>query len=73
MDGTIACSDPVVFNGDCRTNPAKVFLAWNARSDKGRLVGTGAYISKLEWKVVAGNETVGKRDDTFTVGVRRGK
>lgn len=73
MDGTIACSDPVVFDGDCRTNPAKVFLAWNARSDRGRLVGTGAYISKLEWKVVAGNETVGKRDDTFTMGVRRGK
>ena len=54
-------------------NPAKVFLAWNARSDKGRLVGTGAYISKLEWKVMAGKEKIGDRDDTFTMGVRRGK
>ena len=71
--GSIACSDPVIFNGDCRSNPAKVFLAWNGRSDKGRLVGTGAYISKLEWKVMAGRNTVGKRDDTFTMGVRRGK
>jgi fibro-slime domain-containing protein len=71
--GSIACSDPVIFNGDCRTNPAKVFLAWNGRSDKGRLVGTGAYISKLDWKVMAGHKAVGKRDDTFTMGVRRGK
>ena len=71
--GSIACSDPVIFNGDCRTNPAKVFLAWNGRSDKGRLVGTGAYISKLDWKVMAGRKAVGKRDDTFTMGVRRGK
>ena len=71
--GTVACSDAAVFNGDCRSNPAKVFLAWNARSDKGRLVGTGAYVSKLEWRVKAGGETVGKREDTFTMGVRRGK
>ena len=72
-DGTVACTDPAIFNGDCRTNPAKIFLAWNARSDKGRLVGTGAYISKLEWKVMAGKEIIGDRDDTFTMGVRRGK
>ena len=72
-DGTVACTDPAIFNGDCRTNPAKIFLAWNARSDKGRLVGTGAYISKLEWKVMAGKEKIGDRDDTFTMGVRRGK
>jgi hypothetical protein len=71
--GSVACSDTAVFNGDCRTNPAKVFLAWNARSEKGRLVGTGAYVSKLEWRVKAGRETVGKRDDTFTMGVKRGK
>ena len=72
-DGTVACTDPAIFNGDCRTNPAKIFLAWNARSDKGRLVGTGAYISKLEWKVMAGKEKIGDRDDTFTMGVKRGK
>lgn len=71
--GVVACSDKDIFGGDCRHNPGKVFLAWNARSESGRLVGTGAYVSKLEWKVVAGGTTVGKRDDTFTLGIKRSR
>ena len=71
--GVVSCADQAVFGGDCTKNAARIFLAWNGRSHKGRLVGTGAYISKLDWRVKAGGETVGKKYGTYTIGVIRGK
>lgn len=68
--GAVACSDKI-FDGDCTKNPGKVFLAWDGRTEKGRVVGTGAYVSKLSWFVRAGRDKVGKRDDTFTMGIAR--
>lgn len=70
--GVVKCTD-AMFNGDCTRNPGKVFIAWDGRSDKRRLVGTGAYISKTDWKVYDGSERVGRKDETFTLGIKRSK
>lgn len=70
--GSVACSDSI-FNGDCSRTPGKIFLAWDGRSDKGRVVGTGAYISKLSWNVRVGSGKVGKHDDTYLMGILRRK
>lgn len=70
--GSVACSD-ALFNGDCSRNPGTIFLAWNGLSDKKRVVGTGAYISKLSWRVRVGKNKIGKKDDTYTMGIIRGK
>lgn len=77
--GVIACNDSTVFNLDpslpknCRDNPANVFLQWNGRSETGRLVGTGAYISKFGYKIISGSETVTDKDETYTLGISRRK
>ena len=78
--GNVACNDNVVFynasdpsKSNCYDNPGNVFFEWNARSEKGRLVGTGAYISKMKVKVMNGPETAGTSDNTSTIGIRRGK
>ena len=52
-------------------NPGNVFLMWDARSNKGRLVGTGAYIAKLKFKIISDGNLVGKQDETFNFGIRR--
>ena len=79
-EGVIACNDKTVFynannpeKSNCYDNPGNVFFEWNARSDKGRQVGTGAYIAKLKVKIKSGNEKAGDSDDTYTLGIRRGK
>ena len=51
--------------------PGNVFFEWNARSHKDRLVGTGAYISKIKLKIMNGAEKVGDADDTYTIGIKR--
>ncbi len=78
--GVVKCNDRTVFyNGsdpersNCYDNPGNIFFEWNARSEKGRLVGTGAYISKVKLKITNGREKVGSADDTYTIGIRRGK
>lgn len=71
-EGVVKCTD-AMFNGDCTRNPGKVFIAWDGRSDKRRLVGTGAYISKTDWKVYDGSERVGRKDETFTLGIKRSR
>lgn len=70
--GSVACSDQI-FNGDCSVNPGKIFLAWDGRTEKGRVVGTGVYVSKLSWFVRVGRNKVGKMDETYTMGVMRRK
>ena len=77
--GVVACNDSTVFNLDpslpknCRDNPGNVFLEWNARSENGRLVGTGAYISKLSYKIVNDTGTILDKDETYTLGIKRRK
>ncbi|MFA6836167.1 MAG: fibro-slime domain-containing protein [Fibrobacteraceae bacterium] len=69
--GAIACSD-AVFGGDCSVNKGNLFLAWNMRSDSGRLVGTGAYISHLDVKVKLAGKVVARKSVENVWGVRRG-
>lgn len=45
--GRINCTDSY-FNGDCVQNRKNFFIVWNMKSDKNRLVGSGAYIAKLK-------------------------
>lgn len=78
--GTVYCNDATIFynsanpeKSNCYDNPGHVFFEWNARSEKGRLVGTGAYIAKMKVKVYSGNEKAGDSEDTFTLGIKRGK
>lgn len=76
--GVILCNDATVFynasnpeKSNCYDNPGKIFFEWSARSEKGRLVGTGAYITKMKVKIRSGSETVGESEDTYTIGVKR--
>ena len=78
--GVIACNDKTVFynaanpeQSNCYDNPGNLFFEWNARSEKGRMVGTGAYITKMKVKIMNGSEKAGSSDDTYTIGIRRGK
>ena len=78
--GVIACNDKAVFynaanpeQSNCYDNPGNLFFEWNARSEKGRMVGTGAYITKMKVKIMNGSEKAGSSDDTYTIGIRRGK
>ena len=78
--GVIACNDKTVFynasnpeQSNCYDNPGNLFFEWNARSEKGRMVGTGAYITKMKVKIMNGGEKAGSSDDTYTIGIRRGK
>ncbi|SHK34435.1 fibro-slime domain-containing protein [Fibrobacter sp. UWEL] len=72
--GRIKCSDPSVYGErGCLENKGRLFLAWNMRSDDGRLVGTGAYISRLELKIVMNGKTILRQSDDTIIGVRRGK
>ena len=80
VTGTVACNDAKVFynaespeKSNCYDNPGNLFFEWNARSDKGRVVGTGAYIAKMKVKIKNGKEKAGCSDDTFTIGIRRSK
>jgi hypothetical protein len=68
----IRCTDKV-FNGDCSKNPGNIYLAWNTRSEKGRKVGTGAYISRLTFKIQAGTHLVDKKNETNSFGIKRNK
>ena len=78
--GTVSCSDTVVFynaadpgRSNCHDNPGNVFFEWNARSENGRLVGTGPYISKMQIKIYVGKNVVGKNMEVYTLGIRRQK
>jgi hypothetical protein len=78
--GTVRCNDSTVFynasnpeKSNCFDNPGNIFFEWNARSENGRLVGTGPYISKIKVKIYNGKSVEGKNDDIYTLGIRRGK
>jgi fibro-slime domain-containing protein len=54
---TVSCLDPEIFKGDCRSNRGYLFVGWNYNTLKAQRVGTGAYIARLRYKVVAGGKT----------------
>ncbi|SHK96993.1 fibro-slime domain-containing protein [Fibrobacter sp. UWEL] len=70
---TIKCSDESVYGaGGCLANKGKLFLAWNMRSDSGRLVGTGVYIARLQMKIKVNGKTTLDQTRDKLMGVRRG-
>lgn len=77
--GKIYCDDTKnkekYFDGGKCTDPGKdrnFFIGWNMRSDKGRLVGTGAYIVKLDSYVRMGSTGKhAKQSSTSVWGVKR--
>lgn len=71
---TIKCSDKSVYGEEgCLKNKGRIFLAWNMRSDNGRLVGTGVYIARLELKIIVNGETTLHQTRDKLWGVRRGR
>ena len=83
----ISCTDEKYF-GDgktCREAPGNFYIAWNMLSDKKRLVGTGAYIAKLQSfvnlaekckdskKQSVGKVKASKVNETDMWGAKRGK
>jgi len=78
--GSISCADTAMFGkGGCLgSEDGYVFVGWNLTSDNGRLVGSGAYVARLEtWVTI---ETVGKAagftvnsDQTWGVVRSKGK
>ena len=72
--GMLTCTD-TLYNGNCldSNNDGKIFLAWNMRSKKGRLVGTGVYIARLTYSISIGNRVIVDRTQDFIWGVRHGK
>lgn len=77
MGGTsksIKCSDKEIYGEEgCMKNKGKIFLAWNMRSNNGRLVGTGVYIARLELKIIVNGKTTMHQTRDKLWGVRRGK
>ena len=72
--GSLSCTDEL-YNGNCLANEknGKLFLAWNMRSNNGRLVGTGVYIARLMYKIKVGWKVKVNRTQDFLWGVRHGK
>lgn len=72
-----ALNDVKFFDGGKCTDPGmdrNFYIGWNMRSDKGRVVGTGAYIVKLESYVKLGSAgKQAKQDETSVWGVKRSK
>lgn len=78
--GTIRCNDSVVFynaadpeKSNCYDNPGNIFFGWNGSSEKGRLVGTGVYVTKVKVKIRSDKKVVGDSYDTYSFGIKRGK
>ncbi len=71
----IYCTDETVFGAgnNCLTTGRNLYIAWNMRSDEGRVVATGAYITKLESYVRLGSEfgKKAKQEKTSVWGVKR--
>ena len=72
--GKLSCTDEL-YNGNCLDNEknGKLFLAWNMRSNEGRLVGTGVYIARLMYRIKVGWKVKVNRTQDFLWGVRHGK
>ncbi len=68
--GNVRCTDEI-FDGDCTQNPGLVYLGWDARSSSGRLVGTGAYVAKLDLKIGVLGKKPQKKNLVRSWGIRR--
>ena len=75
-EGRIACNDDI-FKTDgaenCLGNDGHLFLAWNSRDKKGRLIGTGVYIARLEIRLIVNGKRITKRTQDFLLGIRHGQ
>ena len=74
--GTITCNDDIFKEGgkqNCLENGGRLFLAWNMRTDKGRLASTGVYIARLIFRVKVNTKVIIDRTQDFLWGVRRGQ
>lgn len=73
---TITCNSEIFKSngqGTCLDNAGRLFLAWNMRAKNGRLVSTGVYIARLEYRIRVGSKTIVDRGQDFLWGFRRGK
>ena len=68
--GSVSCADSI-FNGDCTKHPGNLYFAWNTRSEKGRLAGTGAYIAKFDFKIKVAKTQVAKKSESAVWGIQR--
>lgn len=76
QSGEISCNGDIFkANGgkSCRDNNGKIFLAWNMRAESGRLVGSGVYIARLQFKVRVNGKKLADRTQDFLWGVRHGE
>ena len=74
--GLITCNDDIFKEGgrkNCLENEGRLFLAWNMRSESGRLVATGVYIARLHVRIKVNTKVITDRTQDFLWGVRRGK
>lgn len=74
--GTITCNDDIFKEGgkkNCLDSDGRLFLAWNMRSNKGRLASTGVYIARLIFRVKVNTKVIIDRTQDFLWGVRRGQ
>ena len=72
-EGQIACNDDIYKTDgseNCLGNEGHLFLAWNMRSKKGRFVGTGVYIARLEIRLIVNGKKITKRTQDFLLGFR---
>jgi len=74
--GTITCNDDIFKEGgnkNCLENEGRLFLAWNMRSENGRLAATGVYIARLHVRIKVNTKIIIDRTQDFLWGVRRGQ
>ena len=73
--GVITCNDDIYKQDgakNCLGNDGKLFLAWNMRSEDGRLAATGVYIARIQIKIKVNSKVITDRTQDFLWGVRRG-
>ena len=72
----ITCNDDIFKEGgrrNCLENEGRLFLAWNMRSENGKLAATGVYIARLHVRIKVNTKVITDRTQDFLWGVRRGK
>jgi len=75
--GKVFCDDPEFSDdgeseGNCFKNRRKLLVRWNMLSDEGRVVGFGAYVSKL-YLYVKGSKSNYEETKTRIIGVKAGQ
>ena len=65
--------DEIIWGSAALDNDGKLFLAWNMRSNSGRLASTGVYIARLKFRIKVNTKVITDRTQDFLWGVRRGQ